>query len=101
MPDGFVIINKDGFVIGWDKIRFKKEQNLFDFVTSKCGIKALKKAMEKATEKIPSDIEISFRLRQGRINSFCRIFKSDDRFLIGGWRLPENLIRFPGNDTAA
>ena len=101
MPDGFVVINKDGFVIGWDKIRFKREQNIFDFVTSNCGIRMLKDAMDKATEEIPSDIEISFRMPHGKINSFCRIYKSSHLYLIGGWRLPETLIYFPDKDTAA
>lgn len=100
IPDGFVAINNDGFIMGGDK-PFKRNQNLFDYVTSKCAANSLKKAMSKATEKIPSDIEISFKLQQVKIRCFCLIYKSDDRFLIGGWRLPKNLIHFPNNDTAA
>ncbi len=101
MPDGFVAINKDGFIIGAYKIPFKIDQNLFDYVTSRCATAILKKAMAEASETIPSDIEINFHLPREKIRCFCRIFKSDIQYLIGGWRLPENIVKFPNKNTAA
>lgn len=101
MPDGFVTISKDGIVFGGEKILLKRGHNLFDYVTSKCGVKILKKAMNEASEKILKDIEISFRYGGKKANYFCQIYKSDDRYLIGGWKLPENIIYFPNKDTAA
>jgi hypothetical protein len=98
MPDGFVIINFDGFVMGGDK-PFIRNQNLFDYVTSK-DANDLKKAVSKATEKIPSYIDISFRLHEIKIKCFCMIYKSGNLYLIGGWRISEKIIRFPDRGTA-
>src|SRR3989339_1814452 len=88
MPDGFITINNAGFIMGGDK-PFVRDQNLFDYVTSKGAVEDLKKAMSKATEKIPSGIEISFRLHESKIKCFCMIYKSGTLYLIGGWRISE------------
>lgn len=99
MPDGFIVINNNGFIMGGDK-PFKRDQNLFDYVTSKSAADDLNKAISKSTEKIPAGVEISFTLREIKIKCFCLIYKSGSLHLIGGWRISEKIIRFPNKGTA-
>ncbi|MCD4678053.1 MAG: hypothetical protein K8S18_18975 [Desulfobacula sp.] len=101
MPDRFVTINKDGFIIGGKNIPFTRDQNLFNYVTSRCGITVLKRAMKKASETIPQDVEINFRHLDKRGRYFCRIYKYNGQYLIGGWKLPQNILYFPHSGTAA
>ena len=74
---------------------------MFDYVASRCGIMTLKKAMEKAGDTLPQDVEIHFKYQDHKSAYLCRIYKFYDQYLIGGWRCPGNLIRFPDRDTAA
>jgi hypothetical protein len=100
MPDRFVTINKDGLIIGGENIILKRNDNLFDYVASKCSLLVLKKAMADAGND-PREVDIHFRYNGKKTRYLCWIYKSFDRYLIGGWRLPENLIHFPNKDTAA
>jgi hypothetical protein len=89
-----------GVILGGYKLKLRRHEILFDYVSSSCNVGVLKTALASATEINPQDVEIGFRYSSRNQQYFCRIFRNIDCYLIGGWQLPKNLIYFPGRSNA-
>ncbi|MBU1193997.1 MAG: hypothetical protein KKE62_01810 [Proteobacteria bacterium] len=95
-PDAFVAIDKTGHITYRHKPTAKMHKNIFDYMASDCARKIFTQALEKALTKIPHSQEIHFSHDGQRHHCLCQIYAIYDHFLIGVYRLPDNVVLFKG-----
>jgi len=76
-------------------------QNIFDYLLSRWDKDALQDAMEMAVDAIPQFTIISFKFIDYHRNYRCNVFKSGNRFFIGGYRESNNIRLFPSRALTA
>lgn len=79
----------------------RKNQNIFDYLVSSLDIKTLKNAMAISLKSIPQSIEITFQHHDRRTDCLCHVYRGERGYFISGWKLPNKIIRFPLQETAA
>jgi hypothetical protein len=84
-------------------VQVKKKQNIFDYISSRVDKKYLRYAMKNAPDSIPEIIEITFQVLDLETRCLCHVFRYENRYFIGGWRmnLYAQMYYFPLQERAA
>ncbi|MCF8112798.1 MAG: hypothetical protein K9K21_02975 [Desulfotignum sp.] len=88
LPDGVVITNSRGWIIGAQGFPLVPGWNLFDFMATYKDYQTLKRAMLGLQHKSPQTALITALYNKSSADYFCQIYKTQYTYLIGGWYTP-------------